>query len=126
MPAHPALFPPVLARPGGTAWLDALLSAPGQELLARVAAGREAGRSPLALASALRKEYPADLVAAASAQDELRQAAAAKFGRAGRMLFTRPGLEQASSEAAARHRQGRLRPPPRGVSPIWAVASAAT
>jgi SAM-dependent methyltransferase len=94
---------------GGTAWLDALLSARGHELLARVAAGREAGQSPLALASALRKDYPADLVAAATAQDELRRAAAAKFSRAGQMLFTRPGLEQASSEAAARHRAGRLR-----------------
>ncbi len=92
---------------GGTAWLDALLSARGQELLAQVAAGRETGQSPLALASALRKDYPADLVAAATAQDELRRAAAAKFSRAGRMLFTRPGLEQASSEAAARHRAGR-------------------
>jgi SAM-dependent methyltransferase len=94
---------------GASARLDALLSARGQELLARVAAGREAGQSPLALASALRKEYPADLVAAATAQDELRRAAAAKFSRADRMLFTRPGLEQASSEAAARHRAGRLR-----------------
>ncbi|MGO9781640.1 MAG: class I SAM-dependent methyltransferase [Streptosporangiaceae bacterium] len=94
---------------GATAWLDALLSARGQELLAQVAAGREAGQSPLALASALRKDYPADLVAVATAQDELRRAAAAKFSRAGRMLFTRPGLEQASSEAAARHRAGRLR-----------------
>ena len=93
---------------GGTAWLDALLSARGQELLARVAAGREAGQSPLGLASALRKNYPADLVAAATAQDELRQAAAAKFSRAGQMLFTRPGLEQASSETAARHRARRL------------------
>jgi THUMP domain-like/RNA cap guanine-N2 methyltransferase len=89
--------------------LEALLSATGQELLARVAAGREAGQSPLALAVALRQDYPADLVATATAQDELRRAAAAKFSRAGRMLFTRPGLEQASSEAAARHRAGRLR-----------------
>ena len=102
------------ARPGrdadgdGLARVEALLSAQGQELLARVASGRAAGEPPLALASRLRRDHPADLVAAATAQDELRRAAAAKFSRAGRMLFTRPGLEQASSETAARHRARRF------------------
>ena len=88
--------------------MTALLSAEGQELLARVAAARAAGEPPLALASRLRRDYPAELVAAATAQDELRRAAAAKFSRAGQMLFTRAGLEQASSETAARHRARRL------------------
>ena len=92
----------------GLAQVAALLSPPGQELLARVRAGRAAGEPPLALASRLRRDYPADLVAAATAQDDLRQAGAAKFSRAGQMLFTRPGLEQASSEIAARHRARRL------------------
>ena len=92
----------------GLAQVTALLSAEGQELLARVAAARAAGEPPLALASRLRRDYPAELVAAAAAQDELRRAAAAKFSRAGQMLFTRPGLEQASSETAARHRARRL------------------
>ena len=92
----------------GLAQVTALLSAEGQELLARVAAARAAGEPPLALASRLRRDYPAGLVAAATAQDELRRAAAAKFSRAGQMLFTRPGLEQASSETAARHRARRL------------------
>jgi THUMP domain-like/RNA cap guanine-N2 methyltransferase len=92
----------------GLAQVTALLSAEGQELLARVAAARAAGEPPLALASRLRRDHPADLVAAATAQDELRRAAAAKFSRAGRILFTRPGLEQASSETAARHRARRL------------------
>ena len=98
------------ARAGtdGLAQVTALLSAEGQELLARVAAARSAGEPPLALASRLRRDYPAGLVAAATAQDELRRAAAAKFSRAGRMSFTRPGLEQASSETAARHRARRL------------------
>jgi THUMP domain-like/RNA cap guanine-N2 methyltransferase len=106
------------ARPGGAAraraltdglaQVTALLSAEGQELLARVTAARAAGEPPLALASRLRRDYPAELVAAATAQDELRRAAAAKFSRAGQMLFTRPGLEQASSETAARHRARRL------------------
>jgi hypothetical protein len=92
----------------GLAQVTALLSAEGQELLARVAAARAAGEPPLALASRLRRDYPAGLVAAATAQDELRRAAAEKFSRAGQMLFTRPGLEQASSEMAARHRARRL------------------
>ena len=92
----------------GLAQVTALLSAEGHELLARVAAARAAGEPPLALASRLRRDYPAELVAAATAQDELRRAAAAKFSRAGQMLFTRPGLEQASSETAARHRARRL------------------
>ena len=92
----------------GLAQVTALLSAEGQELLARVAAARAAGEPPLALASRLRRDYPAGLVAAATAQDELRRAAAEKFSRAGQMLFTRPGLEQASSETAARHRARRL------------------
>jgi len=99
---------PAQAVTGGAAQVTALLSAEGQELLARVAAARAAGEAPLALASRLRRDYPAGLVAAATAQDELRRAAAAKFSRAGRMLFTRPGLEQASSETAARHRARRL------------------
>ena len=86
--------------------VDALLSLLGQELLEKVAAaGSE--ESALALASRLRREYPADLVAAATAQHELRLAARPKFSRAMRMLFTRPGLEQASSETAARHRARR-------------------
>ena len=92
----------------GTAAVEALLSAPGHEVLARVAAGRAAGEPPLALASRLRRDFPAPLVAAATAQDELRRAAGPKFSLARRMLFTRPGLEQASSEAAARHRARRL------------------
>ena len=92
----------------GLAQVTALLSAEGQELLAGVAAAGAAGEPPLALASRLRRDYPAALVAAATAQDELRRAAAGKFSRAGQMLFTRPGLEQASSETAARHRARRL------------------
>jgi SAM-dependent methyltransferase len=89
------------------AQLEALLSPRGQELLERVAAAADGAESALALASRLRREYPADLVAAATAQHELRLAGRQKFSRAMHMLFTRPGLEQASSEAAARHRGSR-------------------
>ena len=84
-----------------------LLSPPGQEILARLAASGDAA-GELALAVSLRREYPASLVAAATAQHELRVAARAKFGRAMEMLFTRGGYEQSSAEPVARHRAGRL------------------
>ncbi|HYZ56703.1 MAG TPA: SAM-dependent methyltransferase [Streptosporangiaceae bacterium] len=90
-----------------TAQVEALLSPRGQELLDRVAAASGGAEPALAMASRLRREYPPDLVAAATAQHELRLAARPKFSRAMRMLFTRPGLEQASSEASARHRARR-------------------
>jgi SAM-dependent methyltransferase len=87
-----------------------LLSPPGREVLARVAA-LLGGREPppgLAVAEQLRREYPASLAAAAMAQHELRLAARAKFARAMGMLFTRDGYEQASSELIARHRAARF------------------
>ncbi len=67
-----------------------------------------AARDDLAVAERLRTQWPAELVAAATEQSVLRQRAATKFARAGAMLLTRDGLEQASSEALARHRAGRL------------------
>jgi hypothetical protein len=85
--------------------IDTLLSARGQELLARLAA--DDITPDLALGTRLRREYPADLVAAALAQHELRLAARAKFSRAMRMLFTRAGLEQSSAERIGRHRARR-------------------
>jgi SAM-dependent methyltransferase len=97
-----------------TADPTALLTPQGQQILARLAAGQQGSResgqpsSPLALAERLRREYPADLVALAMAQRDLRQAAAAKFSRAAEMLFTRAGYEQSSSEAIARYRAARL------------------
>jgi hypothetical protein len=84
-----------------------LLTPEGTELLRRLAADA-AGTSALALAERLRREYPAGLVAAAMAQQELRLAAEAKFSRAAQMLFTRAGYEQSSSEAVAAHRAARL------------------
>lgn len=56
----------------------------------------------------LRRKWPANLVAAAAAQAELRALAAAKFGHADRMLFTREGLEQATPQLVADHRAERL------------------
>ena len=85
-----------------------LLTRHGQELLARLAAEPDGGGTALALAVRLRREYPADLVAAATAQHELRLAARAKFSRAMQMLFTRAGYEQSSSEPIARYRAARF------------------
>lgn len=86
-----------------------LLSPEGQRILARLAAEAAAHRQgDLALAVSLRREYPASLVAAAMTQQELRLAARGKFSRAMRMLFTRDGYEQSSSEAIARHRAARF------------------
>jgi SAM-dependent methyltransferase len=96
---------------------EALLTSPGRELLDQLAAAAVPGDAvpgdavpadtPLRLGTALRARYPADLVVAALAQHELRLQARAKFSRAMEMFFTRPGLEQASSEVVARHRSGR-------------------
>jgi hypothetical protein len=88
-------------------WLDALVSADGQRLLARLAGEQVGPATALALVSALRREYPANLVAAALTQTELRERARPKFGRADQMYFTRAGLEQASSEQTAAHRARR-------------------
>ena len=83
-----------------------LLTAQGQELLARLTV--DDGRSALAVATSLRREYPASLAAAATAQHELRLAARAKFVRAMEMLFTRAGYEQSSSETIATYRARRF------------------
>jgi predicted O-methyltransferase YrrM len=86
-----------------------LLSPQGQEALARVAElHRDAARPELAIAEALRREFPPELAAAAMAQYELRLGAREKFSRALEMLFTRDGYEQASSETIARHRAARF------------------
>lgn len=86
-----------------------LLSPRGREILARIAALDAGSPAPaLAVAEALRREYPASLAAAAMAQHELRLAARAKFTRAMEMLFTRDGYEQASAEVIARHRAARF------------------
>jgi THUMP domain-like/RNA cap guanine-N2 methyltransferase len=85
-----------------------LLSDPGQELLARIAAAHPGDVPGLAEATALRRVYPAGLVAAAVAQHELRLTARAKFSGAMQMLLTRGGYEQSTSEPIARHRARRF------------------
>ena len=78
----------------------ALLAAP--ELLAAASA------TDLRVAEQLRRQWPADLVAAASEQAELRERARAKTDDADGLLLTRAGLEQATDDAIARHRAQRF------------------
>jgi hypothetical protein len=87
--------------------LDRLLSAEGRALLDGLPAGPLGPDDALAVGTRLRGRHPAELVAAALAQHELRARAAAKFALAPSMWFTREGLEQASAEPLARHRAGR-------------------
>jgi len=111
-----------LLTPAGAAVLAEASAVYAAEASAVPSAGRQVARGEdrgaaapglaareLAVGARLRAEgVPADLVAAAFAQAELRQRAAAKFTLADRMFFTRAGLEQASSQAAAEHRAARL------------------
>src|SRR6266436_10353815 len=101
-------MPGMFGGPGGDAAARLLLSAVGCELLDRLA-GQDLGADrALALSASLRREYPAELVAAALTQQTLRVSAREKFSRADQMLFTRAGLEQASSELTARHAAARF------------------
>ena len=86
----------------------ALRTPAGARVLAEVGA-RDTGESALlATVSALRRDHPADLVAAAVTQARLRDRARAKFGAdADRMYFTPDGLEQATRAAVAAHRAAR-------------------
>ncbi|MGB6456055.1 MAG: methyltransferase domain-containing protein [Streptosporangiaceae bacterium] len=82
---------------------DVLLSPAGARLLGRLRGVAVTPGQELALSAELRADYPPDLVAAALTQQALRTAARPKFSRADDMLFTRAGLEQASSELTAAH-----------------------
>jgi SAM-dependent methyltransferase len=86
---------------------EALLRPEGRGLLERLAPLELSPDEALRLGTELRAHHPPGLVAAAIAQHELRLRARAKFSRAMDMFFTRPGLEQASSELVSRHRRQR-------------------
>lgn len=88
---------------GPVSQAELLLSPAGAQLLDRLHGVVVTPDRALALAAELRAEYPPDLVAAALTQQSLRAAASEKFSHADDMLFTRAGLEQASSEATAAH-----------------------
>ena len=80
-----------------------LLTPDGEQLLALLAGYDVTPEVALRLGEELRGHYPPGLVAAALTQQSLRMAAREKFGRAEEMLFTRAGLEQASSDLTAAH-----------------------
>ncbi|GAA3911050.1 class I SAM-dependent methyltransferase [Actinoplanes auranticolor] len=88
--------------------LAALRTAEGSAALA--AAADVAGGEPLAAATALRaRGVSPDLASAALTQTDLRRRGSAKFGAAAAaMLFTRPGLEQATRAVVADRRAARL------------------
>lgn len=86
---------------------EALLRPPGRDLLEHLKRVDVTPDTALRLGTGLRAHYPPDLVASALAQHELRLRAGAKFSRAMDMFFTRPGLEQASSELVGQHRRQR-------------------
>jgi hypothetical protein len=88
--------------------VELLESGEGLELLEWLGArGPVRPGEELAVGERLRARYPAGLVAAVLAQHELRLKAREKFSQPERMLFTRAGLEQSSSELVARHRAAR-------------------
>src|SRR6266508_1280861 len=87
--------------------LDGLLSPAGRALLDEVMAAPVEPGAERAVGERLRGRWPADLVAAAFAQRELRLAARAKCRLAERMLFTRAGLAPASAAAVPRPRARR-------------------
>jgi hypothetical protein len=90
------------------ATFHALLSEQGQRLLAEITPQEVREENALATATALRRSYPAELVAAAMTQARLRERARAKFGTdAARMYFTQAGLEQATTGLVAAHHVGR-------------------
>ncbi len=88
---------------GPVSHADVLLTPAGARLLDRLRGLTVTPGQALPLAAELRASYPPDLVAAALTQQALRAAARQKFSRADDMLFTRAGLEQASSELTAAH-----------------------
>lgn len=90
--------------------VELLMAAEGAAVLAAAAA---AEGTALQVGERLRREFPADLVAAALTQVELRAQAVGKFEHPELMLFTRAGLEQASHHQVAAHRSGRFAPYPR-------------
>jgi SAM-dependent methyltransferase len=89
--------------------LHFLLSPSGERLLLELGETPITAQNHLLIASRLRQRIePAQAVAVLDTL-WLRQLATAKFSRAAQMFFTRPALEQASSESVATYRAQRFR-----------------
>jgi len=85
-----------------------LANVEGTRALDDAAAMRADGMGDLKIGERLRAELEIDRAALVLTQLDLRERAAAKFAHPERMLFTRAGLEQATSEDIARYRATRL------------------
>ncbi len=85
-----------------------LLTTEGQRLLRETADPPLTPANHLQVASRLRRQVDPQLAQAVIETILLRQRAGAKFSRAGKMYFTRPALEQASSEVVANYRAGQF------------------
>lgn len=96
-----------LAGSPETSSVELLLGPDGAAVLA---AARATDGPLLRVGEVLRRQFPPDLVAAALTQLDLRARAAGKFADPSRLLFTRAGLEQASTAAVAAHRALRFAP----------------
>jgi SAM-dependent methyltransferase len=90
------------------ATFHSLLSCEGQSTLVEAAALGPTDATFLACFEQLRKHRPSTLAKAAVETALLRRKARDKFPDADRMYFTRDALEQATSEAVARHRARRF------------------
>jgi SAM-dependent methyltransferase len=88
--------------------LHFLLSDEGERWLRETAVTPLTPHNHLQIASQLRQHLPPNQAQAVLEMVLLRQGAAVKFSRADQMFFTRPALEQASSEAVARYRAQRF------------------
>jgi len=66
------------------------------------------GETGAAVQTALRKEFPAEVVRAALTLTDLRQQARGRFTRADQMWFDRTRLEQATQEIVAQHKAQRF------------------
>jgi SAM-dependent methyltransferase len=85
-----------------------LLTPEGESALRDAAALAPSEAAFLACFETLRKRHPPEVAKAALETAILRVKAADKFAHADRMYFTREALEQATSEAVARHRAARF------------------
>lgn len=85
-----------------------LLSAEGQRVVAETAETRLTDKNHLQVASRLRERIDPHLAQAVMETIWLRQRAEGKFSRAKQMYFTRPALEQSSSEVVSTHRARRF------------------
>lgn len=85
-----------------------LLTPEGQAALAAAVELAPTEGTLLACHQRLRKQFADDLVKAALETATFRRKAADKFSRAGRMYFTRQGLEQSSGEIVSRYRAQRF------------------